>query len=285
MHLNFLAASADFLSTWWGMLLFILLDIAVLVLIIALNYKWLFKRTLDILFSAVFLIVFFPFFLIFLIIDAIYNKTSNAYASLFVTEYYCGKKQKIIKVTTFATERILHDEAGNLLPEEERATPMGRVLKGCGMKYYPALAAVFAGKMSFVGPRPMSVIDASALNENGAERFAVRPGLVSSLELYGGESLTYPDMFDADIEYIARINFFRDIAFFVAKIAHRLRGESGQFGECAESGYIEWLRRSDEITEEEAQEFIREGKEKLNQLQKAEKERKDFERRNFSRYR
>ena len=55
----------SFLNTPWGMAIFVVLDIAVFVLIAALNYRWLFKRLFDILFSAVFLIVFFPFFLIF----------------------------------------------------------------------------------------------------------------------------------------------------------------------------------------------------------------------------
>ena len=165
-----LAAPADFLSTWWGLTIFILLDIAVLLLIIAINYKWFFKRALDILFSAVFLIVFFPFFLIFLIADAIYNKSQNAYPALFVREYCCGKKGKPVRYTVFATARIQHDENGKLLPESERTTGMGRVLRACGMKYYPALLSVFAGGLSFVGPRPMALADAAAVGEDGVRR-------------------------------------------------------------------------------------------------------------------
>lgn len=186
-------APADILGTPWGMAIFIIVDIAVLVLIIALNYRWLFKRVLDILFSAVFLIVFFPFFLIALAADAIYNKVNNAYPSLFVHAWYVGKKEKPFKVTLFATERVQHDAEGRLLPLRERVTAMGRILRGCGMKYYPCLLSVFAGKLSFVGPRPMELADAAALTASeGALCRASRAGLLSQ-NATAGESLTYPN--------------------------------------------------------------------------------------------
>ena len=277
---------SEFLATGWGMAIFIIVDLAVLVLILALNYKWLFKRVLDVLFSFVFLAVFFLFFLIALLADAIYNQAANAYASLFVSEYYCGKKGKVIKVTTFATERIRHDEAGNLLPESERRTGMGKFLAACGMKYYPCLGAVFAGRLSFVGPRLMTLTDAGALSEEGMQRFRVRPGLVSSLERYGGENLTYPDLFEEDALYAAHPNLFRDISFFAAKIAHRLRGDdpARPYGECAKIGYVDWLEESGAVTAEEAEEYRTEGKARLTGYGRRRDERKDFERRMFTNF-
>ena len=271
-----------FLNTWWGITIFVVLDIAVLILIIALNYRWFFKRALDILFSALFLTVFLPFFLLALLADAIYNKAQNAYPSLFVSEYFCGKKAKPVKVTFLATERIRRDAEGNLLPERERTGAMGRFLKATGLKYYPCLAAVFAGKMSFVGPRAMSLADGCAVGEDAAVRFSVRPGLVTSLERFGGENLTWPDMFEEDAEYVAHINFFRDLSYFIGKIANRLRGDmSSRFGVCAEIGYVEWLLREGAISEEEAKEYAAEGEEKLRGMRRADAERREFEAANF----
>ncbi len=259
-----LSSGTDILNTPWGMTIFIVIDVVVLVLIMALNYRWLFKRVLDILFSAVFLIVFFPFFLLFLLADAIYNKTQNAYKSLFTSEYYAGKNEKIIRVTTFSTERIVHDEAGRLLPLEERLTKMGRVLRACGMKYYPCLAAVFAGRMSFVGPRLMLVADAGAVSDEMAERFAVRPGLVSSLEKFGGEALTYPDMFEEDVEYVRHRGLFKDVGYFCLKIINRIRGDAvRKYGECTDKTYIEWLSETGRIDKEEAKEFYAAAKVRL----------------------
>ena len=277
-----LAAPADFLSTWWGLTLFILLDVAVLLLIVALNYKWFFKRALDVLFSAAFLVAFFPFFLLFLLADAIYNKSQNAYPALFVREYCCGKKGKPVRYTVFATARIRHDADGRLLPESERVTRMGRVLRACGMKYYPALLSVLAGGLSFVGPRPMSLADAAAVGEDAQARFSVRPGLVGSLEMYGGESLTYPDMFEEDAEYAAHVGLFRDVSYFMSAVANRIRGEKKRYGSCAETEYVDWLCSEGEISPEEAEEYRFEGEQKLkrsraNAAKRREEERRDFE--------
>ena len=280
--MNILASPADLLGTPWGMAIFIVIDIAVLVLIIALNYRWLFKRVLDFLFAAVFLIVFFPFFLIALVADAIYNRVTNAYKSLFAGEYCVGKKEKVFRLFTFTTERVLHDEEGRLLPVRERITPMGRLLSAVGMKYYPCLVAVLAGKMSFVGPRPLSLADAAALTSEQKGRFAVRPGLVSSLERYGGESLTYPEMFEEDAEYEAHIGLFKDISFFMTKLAHRLRGDSVRpYGECTDRDYIGWMLDTGAIGEEEAAEYRERGEERLAGLRNADRERRSFERNLF----
>ncbi len=274
---SLLTSDAGFLNTPGGIALFVVFDLAVLVLIFALNYRWLCKRLLDWLFATLFLIVFFPFFLLFLLADALYNRVTNAYKTLFETGVYCGKNERTIRVTVFATERIQHDATGALLSVRDRSTAWGRFLRGSGIKYYPCLLAIFLGKMSFVGPRLMSLTDAEALREDARARFAVRPGLVSSLERYGGEKLTYPDMFEEDIEYCKHINLFRDVAFFVTKIVNLLRGEgTRRYGICAETGYVDWLRQTGAITAEEAEEFAASAQSRLRRRQAAARERKDF---------
>lgn len=275
---NCLAGVTDVLETWWGLTLFIVLDVVILLFVIALNYKWLFKRVLDVLFSALFLVAFFPLFLVALAAQAIYNARSNAYPALFQSVQVCGRKRKPVRYTVFATERVLHDAEGNRLPEERCITPMGRVLRACGMKYYPSLAAVFAGRLSFVGPRPMSMADSVAVTGEDGTRFDVRPGLVSSLERYGGEKLTYPDMLEEDAEYVARRGLFRDVTFFVTKIAHRLRGDRIEriYGECAGRSYLEWLAETGAFTDEDVQRCTQEAEEQLAVLRRRKRERDDF---------
>ncbi len=283
---NFLASGAEFLNTAWGLTLFILLDIVILLVVVALNYRWLFKRVLDILFSAVFMAVFLPFFLVFLLVDALYNKSQNAYKTLFISDYFAGKKGKVIRLTVFATERMERGEDGKLLPVRERITPWGKFMKACGMKYYPCLPAIFFGKLSFVGPAPMTLTDAAALSEEGEVRFSVRPGLISSLERFGGASLTWPDMFEEDAEYVSHISLARDAAIFMTKIAHRLRGDVTQWlGVCAETGYVEWLAQTGAITEEESRGYAEAGSEKLHAAARTESDRRDFERRDFGQFR
>ncbi len=275
---------ASFLNTPWGMAVFILADIAVFLAIVALNYRWFFKRFFDILFSAVFLAVFLPFFLIFLAVSAIYNRVVNAYPALFEKLVFCGKKGKSFAMTVFATERVLHDAEGGLLPEEERMTKFGKFVKGCGIKYYPLLASVFMGKMSFVGPRPLTLADAAAVSEEDKVRFSVRPGLVNSLARYGGEKLTYDDMFEEDAEYVAHINFFRDISFFMTRFAQKVRGDKVNYlGEVSEKSYLEVLLADGKIAPEEAEAFRADAAAREARRDAARNERERFERRNLFR--
>ena len=282
---NGLSSVADVLGTWWGLTLFIVADVLIFLLVVALNYKWLFKRVLDILFSAIFLVAFFPLFILALAVQAVYNARTNAYLTLFERRIVCGKKRIPVRYTLFSTCRVLHDADGKRLSEERCITAYGKVLRACGMQYYPALAAVFAGKLSFIGPRPMSLADSLAVKGEGEARFSVRPGLISSLERYGGSKLTYPDMFEEDAEYAARRGLFHDISFFMTKIAHRMRGDRAEriYGECASQSYLDWLGERGELTEEDAIFYRVEAERILQERKRRARERADFQNINYYR--
>ena len=276
--------AASFLNTPWGMALFIAADIVVFVLIAALNYRWLFKRLFDILFSAAFLLLFLPFFLIALAADAVYNRAVNASPALVEHGYYCGKKGKIVRVSVLTSERILHAEDGSLLPEKERVTGFGKFLKGSSLKYYPLLWSVFLGRMSFVGPVLMTVSDGAALSPEGRARFAVRPGIVSSLARYGGPKLTYAEMLEEDALYAAHVGLFRDIAFFMTRLAQKVRGERvDALGEAARRTYLESLLASGAITEEEAAAYREDAEARIRGRAGAASEKKRFQERELFR--
>ena len=246
--------SSSFLSQPWAMALFIVIDVAVLILIIALNYKICAKRLLDILFSLVAMAVFLPFFIIFLIIQAIYAKKTGEYESLFCKTYFLGKKQKLRYKTRFTCENKLGE-----------ITKLGKVLKAIKIAYYPQLVNVFTGNLSFIGPMPLSVADCNAIKEEDSARFSVRAGLISSLERYGGEGLTYPDMFEEDAEYVKSRNFFKDISFFCAYFLAKIRGDKrNKLGECSQKTYIQSLLESEKITEEQAQKLEEQANEQIN---------------------
>lgn len=274
---QFKVLAPAFLDTSAGMAVFIVLDVAVFILIAALNYRWLFKRVFDILFSALFLILFSPFFALFLAADALYNRAVNAFSSLFEVRICCGKKGKAVRLYTLTTERVQHGADGALLPEGERATRFGRFLKGCGIKYYPFLAHVFTGRLSFVGPVPLSLADAEALPEEARARFAVRPGIVSSLVRYGGEKLTFAEMFEEDAEYALHVGLFRDIFFFVSRLVQKVRGEKYNYlGETAGHSYLSFLVSSGEMTEEEAAALAARAEERLRRKKQERSEKQLF---------
>lgn len=180
------SAFVAFWNTPAGVAVWAIADVCVLVLLLALNYRWLGKRLLDILFSVAFLAAFLPFFALFLLVSFFIYRKEEGFTLFEGMDVY-GKKGKVFRLVLLRCERTAYDEGGLPLPVSARTTPLGRVCRACGMRWYTALPAVFLGKMSFVGPRPMLPADAAALIGEQRARFAVRPGLVSSLARYGGK--------------------------------------------------------------------------------------------------
>lgn len=269
--MNLLASVSDFLASPAGIAAFVAFDVVVVVAIAVLNYRWLFKRAFDLLFSGIFLAALSPFFALFLAADAAYNRATGAFDALFEREEFVGKGERIACSYTFATERRAEGE-------QPRATAMGRILRGCGMKYYPRLAAVFLGRLSFVGPRPMAPEDAEALAPEERVRFTVRPGLVSSLERYGGEKLTYPDMLEEDAEYAAHISLVRDISFVLVRLGRLVRGDAYRpYGECTDEGYLAWLVRTGALGEEQARELRERAAAKRSGEVRARQEMRDYD--------
>lgn len=264
---NILSGSSDsFLDQPWGLALFIIIDVAILVLIIALNYKWCCKRLLDILFSLIGLTVFFPFFFIFLIVQAIYNKKSKAYEALFVKKYCIGKKEKFVYRTEFSCE-----------DREGKVTPLGKVLRAVKIAWYPRLADVFAGRLSLVGPAPLRAADLCCMKEEDRARFLVRPGLISSLEKYGGETLAFSEMFEEDVEYAEKRSLFKDISYFVRYFVVRIRGDKrNRLGEYAEKTYVQSLVDGNTITREEGLAYETQGEEKLEKFLNFKKEKANY---------
>ncbi len=261
-------SSESFLSQPWGLALFIIIDIAVLVLILALNYKWCCKRILDILFSFLGLAVLFPFFFVFWIVQFAYNKKTKAYPSLFVKRYFIGKKEKFSYKTEFACE----DADGSV-------TGLGKAVRACKIAYYPYLADVFCGRLSFIGPVPMRAADSLAMKGEARVRFSVRAGLLSSLEKYGGEALTYADMFEEDAEYVSSRSLFKDFSYFFLYLIAKIRGDrKNRLGECAQKTYVRSLSDAGEITEEEARDLEKRGEEKLSQTLSFREEKAKYQR-------
>lgn len=160
------------------------------------------------------------FLFVFWIVQFVYNKKTKAYPSLFVKKYFIGKKEKF----SYKTEFVCEDADGNV-------TNLGKAMRACKIAYYPYLADIFCGRLSFIGPVPMRAADSLAVKGEARVRFAVRAGLLSSLEKYGGEALTYADMFEEDAEYVSSRSLFKDFSyFFLYLIAEDPRRQEEQVG-------------------------------------------------------
>lgn len=272
------SAFVAFWNTPAGVAVWAIADVCVLVLLLALNYRWLGKRLLDILFSVAFLAAFLPFFALFLLVSFFIYRKEEGFTLFEGMDVY-GKKGKVFRLVLLRCERTAYDEGGLPLPVSARTTPLGRVCRACGMRWYTALPAVFLGKMSFVGPRPMLPADAAALTGEQRARFAVRPGLVSSLARYGGKKLTFDDMFEEDAEYAAHISLLRDALFFCSAFAAHCRGEGDNLGVCGQWRYLDYLLREGKISAAGYAAYAEEEKERLRRKAQEAIDRENFRRR------
>ena len=120
---------------------------------------------------------------------------------------YRGKPFCLLKFRTMSNAR---DASGDLLPDSERLTPLGRWLRTTSIDELPSLINIFCGKMSFVGPRPF-VVKVDEYEEKYLLRFNALPGLTGWAQVNGRNSITWNRKFELDCQYVGRISFFFDL--------------------------------------------------------------------------
>ena len=171
------------------------------------------KRSIDILGSGIGLIVISPILLI--VGLAIKFKLGSP---IFFTQDRLGKDGKVFKMIKFRTMLNKTDKFGNLLPDEERMTSFGKILRSTSIDELPELINVFKGEMSLVGPRPLLVEYKDLYSKEQFRRHEVRPGITGWAQVNGRNSLSWSDRFNLDIEYVDRYNFFMDVKILVMTV-------------------------------------------------------------------
>lgn len=170
-------------------------------------YKGGIKRLLDILLSASALIIVLPVFLTILILLSIYNKGAGA----FFTQSRPGKKGQIFKVIKFKTMTDERDEKGNLLPDVQRLTRVGKFVRSTSLDEIPQLINVLKGDMSLIGPRPLLVEYLPLYNERQAHRHDVRPGITGWAQVNGRNAISWQKKFELDVWYVKNLSFCLDL--------------------------------------------------------------------------
>lgn len=164
------------------------------------------KRTIDIVCSGLGLIVLSPILLITAVLIRI-----KLGSPIFFTQDRLGKDGKVFKMIKFRTMLDAVDKWGEPLPDEERMTSFGQLLRSTSIDELPELINVFKGDMSLVGPRPLLVEYKELYSLEQFRRHEVRPGITGWAQVNGRNTLGWSERFKLDVEYVDNYNLFMDI--------------------------------------------------------------------------
>ena len=177
------------------------------------------KRLLDILISAAALVIFWWVYVILAIAVRV-----NLGGPVLFTQDRPGLGGKVFKLYKFRSMSNAKDEQGNLLPDKERLTKFGRLLRSTSLDELPELFNILKGDMSLIGPRPLLVKYTKEYNSYENRRHEARPGLTGWAQVSGRNVLTWKARFRKDIEYVDKITFHTDCKIIlqtIKKVIHR----------------------------------------------------------------
>ena len=169
-------------------------------------YQLFFKRFFDFTLSLLGIIILSPVFLIVWIC----SKISIGGKAIYV-QYRPGKNGKIFKLYKFRSMTNKTDGNGNLLPDKDRITRFGKIIRKLSLDELPQLFNILKGDMSIVGPRPRLVKDTMFYDKDTFKYYIVRPGLTGLAQVNGRNAISWEEKFFYDIKYVNKIKLFFDI--------------------------------------------------------------------------
>lgn len=177
-------------------------------------YKHFFKRAIDLITSGCALLVLsLPLASI-----TIWLHFANKGAGAFFFQERPGKDGKIFKVVKFKTMNDERDKDGNLLPDAQRLTKVGRFVRSTSIDELPQLWNVLKGDMSLIGPRPLLVQYLPLYTQEQARRHEVRPGITGWAQCHGRNAISWKKKFELDVWYVDHISFLTDCKVILTTI-------------------------------------------------------------------
>ena len=184
-------------------------------------YKHFFKRLFDFILSGMALLLIGWF----LILVAVFLHFANKGAGAFFFQVRPGKEEKLFKIIKFKTMTDERDDSGNLLPDEDRITKVGAIVRKLSIDELPQLINVIKGDMSLIGPRPLFVEYLPYYTEEERLRHTVRPGISGWAQVHGRNRLCWDEKLAYDIYYVKNLSFCMDIRVFVATVKNVFSGK------------------------------------------------------------
>lgn len=176
-------------------------------------YEKYFKRPLDLICGLLAVIVFCWLYAIIAILVRV-----KLGSPVLFTQDRPGKDEKIFKLYKFRTMTDARDENGELLPDDERLTRFGRLLRSTSLDELPEAFNIIKGDMSVVGPRPLLVKYLPYYRDEERKRHAIRPGLTGYAQVHGRNYLMWDERLALDVQYAKKITFIGDIKILLQTV-------------------------------------------------------------------
>ena len=181
-------------------------------------YKIFIKPTIDFLFALIILCLIWPALILLALILSIQNLGTP-----FFKQIRPGKNGKLFTIYKFKTMRNTRDDQGNLLPDNQRLTAIGKIVRKLSLDELPQLWNILKGEMSFVGPRPLLPEYLPLYNLEQQKRHWVKPGITGWAQVNGRNAISWQQKFEYDKWYVEHQSFKLDIKILfmtINKIFH-----------------------------------------------------------------
>lgn len=177
-------------------------------------YRYFLKPLLDFLLVSFVLLLIWPI----LLLITLWLHFANKGAGAFFFQERPGKDGKIFKVIKFKTMTDERDAEGNLLPDAERLTKVGRFVRSTSIDELPQLINVLKGDMALIGPRPLLPQYLPLYSKEQARRHEVRPGITGWAQVNGRNAISWTKKFELDVWYVDHCSFLLDAKIFFLTI-------------------------------------------------------------------
>ena len=182
-------------------------------------YKNFFKRIIDFTIVFIALLIIWPI----LLIITIWLHFANKGAGAFFTQERPGKDGKIFKVIKFKSMTDERDENGKLLPNEQRLTKIGSIIRKTSIDELPQLINVLKGDMALIGPRPLLPRYLELYSKEQMRRHEVRPGITGWAQVNGRNAITWTKKFELDVWYVDHCSLWLDIKIIFMTVKNVLQ--------------------------------------------------------------
>lgn len=177
-------------------------------------YRHCLKRVFDFLFASVALLILLPVLLLITVGLHVANKGAGA----FFFQERPGRYGKLFRVIKFKTMTDERDEQGQLLPDAERLTKIGKIVRSLSIDELPQLVNVLKGDMALIGPRPLLPQYLPLYSKEQARRHDVRPGITGWAQVHGRNAISWTKKFELDVWYVDHCSFLLDVKIFFLTI-------------------------------------------------------------------